>query len=572
MHKKVGYAELLNSKLRCDKLLAHRDAVRRSKLKAFIEQHRHASQWATCIAALVDAAHHNVVPTSDMLSDAIERCGKRGMLGMARRIYTDFHRGINKPRSLKVHVAYMAACADCRDFNGAHEQFLKLRGRDAVQIKARASYKPVVNDELTAEYLRAALTASDRLLHVEAANMRHTSPRNEACEDDTKSEVSGADSPLPWEVALEQFVSLRTSNEGFRAHNALTPVVVERVARLLQVGGNWLSCLRLIKQCAQRNVLIPPEARDVAISLCYQHGRHVEVVQQVQEMVATRSPPDERSVRLALTSCEEVTSLQKNAPSPSPLHEHPGWSVGLSLFNAMRSNGIPMYQQNYESPLRSCAMAGKWEEAVLILGSMKKDKRPISPQIYRLVIASRIERCASFEEAHRFAQAAVMQDGGIIVYLSLLRCCMNVRDWKNFDRVNKEMRDRECPETFEKMHLLIRAAHMREQWHSVLMRFARLESITSYELKRVRDDRVVREYKEDFEVPDALLDMVLDAYKHLKNHKDPVVHVAYRAALRRKSRGTEQLVFSSHNPNATPVQEWMFSHGQGAKDVSTRFY
>ncbi|KEG08536.1 hypothetical protein DQ04_06961000 [Trypanosoma grayi] len=566
MHKRAGYAELLNSKLRSDKLLARRDVTRLAKLKVFLDQHQHASQWSTCVAALTDASRHNITPTSEMLCDAIERCGRRGKLDVARKLYTDFHREINKPRSMEVHVAFMAACADCGDFEEAQKQFLRLRQRDADLLKKDATHTPVVNDNLTSEYLRAALVASTRHEH------GFRSLAAVATEGMTKSNDTNAgdkvDTALPWALALKEFSSLRTGGEGFREHNPLTPVVVERVARLWEAGGKWEKCLRFLRGCGQQNVLIPPEAHDAAIRVCYRHSRHAEVVSQMQQMIATRSPPDERSVRLALTSCEEVAAVERGALLQQPA----GWALAVSLFDAMRNNGVTMYQQNYESPLRSCAMAGQWEDAMRILDVMKKDRRPISSQVYRLALAARIEACDSFDEAQRFAQMPVMQNGGMIVYLALLRCCMKQRDWKNFDRINKEMRDREIPETFDKMRLLIQAAYMREQWHSVLMRFARFESIAGHEQKRVVEDKVVRSYPEDFDVPDILLDMVIEAYGHVKDHKDPVVHVAYQAALKRKAKGTAQLSFSSQPAATAPPEKWMFSQTEREKQTPPKIF
>ncbi|RNC36048.1 hypothetical protein TcCL_Unassigned01022, partial [Trypanosoma cruzi] len=128
------------------------------------------------------------------------------------------------------------------------------------------------------------------------------------------------------------------------------------------------------------------------------------------------------------------------------------------------------------------------------------------------------------------------------------------------------------PETFDKMRLLIEAAYVREQWHSVLMRFARFESISRYEEKRVLEDKVVRAYPEDFAMPEAILDMVLASYKHMKNHKDPVVHTAYRGALKRKAKGTEQLAFSSDEAVTVPSEDWMFSQEEREKKIPPKFF
>ncbi|KAH9586183.1 hypothetical protein LSM04_008772 [Trypanosoma melophagium] len=568
MQKRVAYAELLNSKLRSDKLLARRDATRLAKLKAFLNQHQHASQWSQCIAALTDASQHNITPSSEMLSDAIQRCGKRGMLNVARRIYTDFHRELNKSRSIQVHLAYMAACADCGDFKEAHNQFLRLRKRDTALLQKNASHTPIVNDELISEYLRAALAASIPSHSYSQSNDSTVEEKTEKDLDDD-GDNDRNDINLPWLVALREFISLRKDNEGFRKHVELTPVMVERVARLWEIGGEWEKCLRFLHSCAQQSILIPPEAHDAAILVSYRHGQHVEVVRQMREMIATRSPPDERSVRIAVNSCEEVAAMERSALVPNPST----WALAVTLFDAMQNNGLTMYQQNYESPLRSCVMAGKWEDAMRILKVMKKDSRPISSQVYRLVLSSRIEASNSFDEAQRFAQLPIMQNGGAVVYMSLLRCCMKLRDWKHFDRLNKEMRDREYPETFDKMRLLIEAAYLRGQWHSVLMRFARFDSIASHEHKRVIEDKLVRLYQEDFDVPDSILEMVLESYEHMKDHKDPMVQVAYRAALKRKGKGKAQLSFSSLSEAATPPPpEWMFSHTEREKQTSPKFF
>ncbi|RNE96664.1 hypothetical protein TraAM80_09729 [Trypanosoma rangeli] len=344
--------------------------------------------------------------------------------------------------------------------------------------------------------------------------------------------------------------------------------MVELVARLWEIGDKWEECLRFLCRCGQQNVLIPPEAHDAVIRVCYRHGKYAHVVKQMQQMIATRSPPDERSVRLALVSCEECVAAERTDPG----RQSSGWVLAVSLFDAMRNNRVTMYQQDYESPLRSCAMVGRWEEAIRILDVMHKDNRPISSQLFRVALAARIEGCASFAEAQRFAQIPVMQGGGVIVYLALLRCCMRRRDWKNFDHLNREMRERECPETFDKMRLLIEAAYLREQWHAVLMRFARLESISRYEEKRVLEDKLVRSYPEDFDVPDSILEMVLAAYEHMKDHKDPVVDTAYRAALKRKAKGTEQLIFSSDETVQVPPQDWMFSQKERDKKKTPNFF
>lgn len=86
------------------------------------------------------------------------------------------------------------------------------------------------------------------------------------------------------------------------------------------------------------------------------------------------------------------------------------------------------------------------------------------------------------------------------------------------------------------MRLLIEAAHVQGKYHSVLMRFARFCNITKYEQNRVQNDKRVRHYSHDFAISDRLLDLVFDAYEKMKGHRDPMVEVAYCAAIKMKQR------------------------------------
>ncbi|CBZ28470.1 conserved hypothetical protein [Leishmania mexicana MHOM/GT/2001/U1103] len=622
MDKKTALAQLRQSKFVYERGLERQEAERRAKLHRFLDQHKHASQWATSLAALLDAVRHGVMPSDAALCRAMCQCGQRGQLQAAKQVYVDLYRRIGRPRPLTAHVAFMSACADAGDFAEAHRQFRALRDRDVAQHAKNASHCPVVNDDLTTEYLRAALCASlgrrpasgeERaaaaagaasipVTHTQGSSASESfqsrdSPtmakeegtRQAACRsthrgrddgyggkpraDATKEDADGVSVSSPWQVALEEFVALRKNAEVFRKSNELTPLLLETATQLACVGRQWQLCLSILRGAEAEQALIPPEAYDASIRACYQAQKHAQVVRLMEQLIATRVPPDERSVRLALAASEEVSAEERSRQTLSSSTTDGvgrggrGWSMALTLFQALERNGFPLYQQSYEAPLRACVNAGRWKDAFKMLDVMRRDHRPVSAPVYAQALASRIEAATAWAEVRRLMRASSLAEGHasvVVLYLAALRACVRLRDWKHFAELNREMRDRDIPETYDKMRLLIEAAYLQEQYHSVLMRFARFENITQYERRRVVDDKRVRLYEEDFALPPALLDMVLAAFEKVKGHADPMVEAAYQAALRHKERVSGgQSLAGAH----TAPDEWMYS--QKAREART---
>ncbi|KPI82639.1 hypothetical protein ABL78_8348 [Leptomonas seymouri] len=620
MDKKRALAQLRQSRFIYERGLARQDAERRTKLHRFLDQYKHASQWHTSLAALDDAVRHGVSPNDAAVCRAMQQCGQAGQLKAAKRLYTHLYQRIGRPRPLAAHVAFMSACADAGDFDEAHRHFCALRDRDMAQHVRSPSHKPVVNDDLTTEYLRAALCAS--LAHggersgggssgnstsvpipigrtvdgpsaaPPRANSSTDGSHRRGGEETTataggrgsSSQQGGATSDgkavtstPPWQVALENFLHLRKDTRLFRPHNELTPLLLEHATQLACIGGQWKVCLSILRGAEAEQALIPPEAYDAAIRVCFQAQRHGNVLQLMEQLMATRVAPDERSVRLSLTSAEEVSAMERQSqtvvPYSSPTsslatQSSPrGWAMALTLFQALERNGLPLYQQSYEAPLRACANAGKWEEAFKMLDTMRRDHRPVSPPLYGLALAARIEAAPSWAEQQRLLRVSGLTEGpnkGAVLYLAALRACMRQGNWKHFAELNREMRDRDIPETYDKMRLLIEAAYLQGKYYSVLMRFARFENITHYERRRVTTEQLVRLYAEDFELPQPLLEMVLSSYEKVKDHKDPMVQAAYQAALRYKERLSDRQSLSGDH---TAPDEWMFS--QAKRDART---
>lgn len=613
MDKKLALSQLRQSRFNYERGLAQQDAERRRRLHQILDQHQHARQWSTSLAALQDAVHHGVAPSDAALCRAIQQCGAAGHLRAAKSVYTDVYRRVGRPRPLAAHVAFMSACADAGNFDEAHRQLIALRDRDVAQHAKNSRHQPVVNDDVTTEYLRAALCASlaharehdarSRLPIEQPAAPSQGSSSHSAGEEDGDGSRSGAPvadgrqaegdksthttgsgvngiaaaAAAPWQVALETFLALRRDRQVFRPSNELTPLLLEHAMQLASLGRQWRLCLAILRGAEAEQALIPPEAYDAALRACFQAQQYTDVVRLMEQLMATRVAPDERSVRLALTAAEEVSALARqsstvtasssSSATTSPTRTPSGWAMALTLFDALQRNGLPLYQQSYEAPLRACAVAGRWKEAFQVLDAMRRDHRPVSPALYAQALAARVEAANTTAELRRLMRVSSLTDGSntsVLLYLAALRACMRQGDWKLFAELNKEMRNRDIPETYDKMRLLIEAAYLQGSYHSVLMRFARFENITQFERRRVVKDQLVRLYEEDFELSAALLDMVLEAYEKVKGHKDPMVEAAYQAALRRKAQMNGQ---DSLSGDHTAPEEWMFS--QAARDART---
>lgn len=633
-----GLQRLIQEKVQYSALQNQQNAIRQAKLKAFLDAYHHASQWAVCLAALYDARKHGVPPTDSMIEDVMKRCGASGRIGEVKRLYTSFYQSLSRPRPLSAHVTFMSACTACGAFEEAKAQLDKLIESDVRRFKKNSSHLSIVTDDLMTEYLKTALAAhvrgqktipipcaapspsSSSSLSVSNTEMqsekekRSSGSSSDRDEHASKRAKTSSSSLSIWEIALSDLVRLRLQYPPglFRSRLEWTPLLLECAAQLADVGDQWVFALRLLRSAGKEQALIPPEAYDAVIRVCYRHHRYVEVVQLLETMIATQSSPDERSVRLGLVAAEEVEArnakqrlilpspdflppfrggstgkegvpVEVTPPLDSPLNrrEHVpfstgssgdngggrassttcenasslfspssigsssrsgascAWSLSLTLFQSMRLNGVLMYQQSYESPLRASAVAGKWEEAMQMLDYMRHDGRPVSTALFRLVVASRIEhQCTSFASVRQLLSLPSLQgDHGIVVlYLAAMRWCVGRKDWKNLEALHKEMLDKDIPESYDKIRLLIEAAYHQGRYHAVLARFARFYNITSYERRRVEKDQSARLYEDDFNISAPLLDMVLDAHAHLVKEEEMKNKELLRKGLQNKER------------------------------------
>lgn len=703
---------LVRQKLQFEAAQKREETLRQSRLKAFLDAHHHASQWQVCLAALVDAHAHGVTPTDAMIEGAMRRCGARGKLAEAKRLYTRFYKEIQRPRPLSAHVTFLEACAACGEYAEAKKQLDRLVAHDVRRFRENPSHCSAVTDDLVTAYLRAALSvytneearhrmwasprtsstmegegcgkesseaeaggdtsatttrsspssssSSPSSSHTESTPRQHRRKTAEAEStsgaregDSTSTSTSTSTTLMPvWEVALRDLVQIRNGYPPslFRQRVELTPLLLECAAQLADAGDQWAWALRLLRSAASQQVLVPPEAYDAAIRVCYRHHRHAQVVDLLQTMIATKATPDERSVRLGIVSSEEVEADSERSrlimepgrgesgdstyppddgknqrggadlstvavPLDSPLSRDPedlggmlgrtrrtttpaddgaaAWALSLKLFQSLRLNGLPLYQQSYEAPLRTCVMAGQWERAMRLLREMRRDGRPISTSLFRLVVACRMEHgCADFAEVRRLLDLPSLRVPGrsesseSTLYLAAMRWCVRHQAWGPLEKLSREMQEREMPETYQKILLLIEAAYHQGKYHAVLARFARFHNITRYEQQRVERDGSARMHPEDFSISEPLLEMVLSAYRRLvrsaaaeaetqgetekgkdappaktkrKRQKklDPVIEVAYHAALetmQRLYRGGSAAVGGKQQ-----VPEWAFS-------------
>lgn len=545
--------ELLKGKVCFNATQQAEERLRRLKLNQFLQQHAARSEWSVSLSALNDAVAHGVAVPTDALTAAMNQCATGGKFKAVKHIYTSLFRKLQRPRPLTAHIAFMEACASCGVFGEAKQQLDAHVARDVALHQRDGAHRPVVNSDLMTAYLRAALAS-------------HVLPSSQ-------KEAKDGDGAA-WKTALADLVRLRSNSFAggmFRQHITLTPLLLESAAQLSDVGGDWQFALRLLRS----SELVPSEVYDAVIRVCYRHGRYQEVVTAMAARIATRDAPDEQSTHLAIVAAEEVEAAGGcTAAAGSPDAAVPSaWALSLQLFQALRLNGLPLHQQSYESPLRSCVAASQWEFALQMLQEMKKDSRPISGGIYRLVVAARMKGCTSFEEVERFLyrlDSLAYSGNNTILYQGAMQWCLEHEDWQHLERLHREMRAKEIPESYDKMRLMMEAAYCQGRYHAVLVRFARFINITGYEEARVKKDASARWHPSDFEIPSRLLDMVIDAYEQLRGveggHRDAMTTVAWQAALdmRKKKDSNEE------RPQSNEAPEWMYSTASRRSDGTSQ--
>lgn len=560
--KNAAFAALIAERSNAKNILIHADVKRKQKLQAFLQQQRAVGCWAAACAALSDAFAHGAPISSSALCDTMITCGGAQKMDMVKQLFYKAPKEMRLRKTIETERAFFESCALGRDFKSAHDRltFVLQRTTALSQVPTASRSSAPLDDEIVCSYLGTAVNA--------------TRPKRTGDHRGVGSE---------WSDAIQMFVSLRRSPVT-RSYVPLTSQLLEKVSLLAERGGQWEVAVQLITAAGSQQVLIPPESYDAAIRCCSAAQRYREVLQLTRRCLSSSAPPDESSVRIAMRAAEECSSrcpalsqfpqlTVAEADVVADGGDATAWRLAVRLFQGLRDNGLPLLPQTYESPIRSCALRGRWDIAAKLLGEMKKDERQVPSHVYRLVVLAKIASCSSYEQARAIFDMPIVDQRNPASYCALLRCCIALNDWKHFQRVSDEMKHREIPESYEKMKLLIIAAFMQEKFHGAVARYTRWMQQSTFEAERIQKDQksaivatgsakgvAVRLFAEDFDIERPILNMMLEACDKLKDHPDPAVKVVRADVTRRLAGGRELLDGkSSATMGANPIESWLFS-------------
>lgn len=599
-------------------LTAFTNRQRNERLERFLKQQEAMGQWEASCAALADASLHNVPVHEENVLSAMRCCG---LAGRSKAVQTLFYKGYKHLKLTKTtssEIAFMDACAASGDFAAAHERMTFLIKRDErpprtpppaaqpspqvsqLSSKTLAQWSPKLSTDVLVAYLTAA-QQSERPVKLSAPAENSSSAASRPGVDATEL-VAVA----PWSAALAMFVRLRAT-PATRPRTELTPLVLQQLSELADRGGQWEAAVKVVTGASAMHCLVPPESYDAAIRAAYRTKQHHHiVVRLVERCLATRTPPSEQSVRMALRSTEEVAASQTQDALTSTIPLMAGfladastdsaaatpsvpaaWALSLRLYQGLKDNGLALLPQTFEVPIRACCLSGKWDAAAKILGDMKVTfGRRVPQHAYRVVLLSKIEHAPSYDVAKRLSLIPVIDQTSGAKYIAMLRCCARLGDWKHFKVIRNEMKQLEIPESYETMKLQMLLALADNNPHAVATRYVRWMQLTGFERDRVVTDATVPLHEDDFAIDGATLRLVVSACERLmkvdkeaQQHRatgegkggvgrtlDPVVAVAHADALKRLSGGKDLLqgaVSPSHSSSVLTAEggalpSWLF--------------
>lgn len=428
-------------------LARYAQTERQARLQAFLRQQGLAGQWETSIAALRSAVGDGVWVSSTAIANAIVACGAARQFPTARKLFYDFHRQLGLSRSLAAHRAIMSAAAAGGQWRFAlgHMVWLasalgKPQRRDLEAEPTTADAKNslgTAEEEAVASRSPTALTPElvNSMLHsVVAAAASAAASRSASASASASQPSSLPPQAMPmWEASLRTYFLLRGRRGGpSPVPGAARPErmsiaqidqnTVVALASLTRATGRWQASLALLASCFAEGREVVPEAYDHVVAACFAADRHQAVTGLVSGMVAARVPPHEATVRMAMFSCEEVCATEASnttgltllsTPAASPMAPtafadgssslSPSWALSCMLFQALASQGLPLVPQTYATPLRACALAGRWAEAASMLGEMRIDRQPLDPSLVDLVVCAKVRSASSYDEAAAIA-------------------------------------------------------------------------------------------------------------------------------------------------------------------------
>lgn len=361
-----------------------------------------------------------------------------------------------------------------------------------------------------------------------------------------------------------------------------TPALIEHLMPLLATSGRWAECHALLRAADRQHIAVSPAVLEHVIRVCYAADKHDIVAAIANRMIAEEAPVREQVARLCLRSLETVAAaalttrhreqygddasgsgssttgagggggLLSLLASTSSVASR-AWFNSLRIFTALADQGLALTRQSYESPLRCCAVSGRWVEATRLVAEMRRDGLHAGQNNLETVICAKITHgCATAEEAYALLRTALParhidvdskhQPIGIIqpktarAFNAVLAVAVRENNRKVIAAVLQHMRRAEIQRDIDTQKWLIRAAFKAQRWDLVLRQFLflRREILTDVErAKKGGFDLAAIATGGEYDLDDDVARMVLEACEMI-GLSDPLAKNITEAVLEAK--------------------------------------
>ena len=171
-------------------------------------------------------------------------------------------------------------------------------------------------------------------------------------------------------------------------------------------------------------------------------------------------------------------------------HRKNAWQLSLQLFRGLADGGYPLFPQTYESPIRACLAAGRWEHAARMVLEIKRDERPV-PQhyIYAILCESVAHSDRPGQGQYAYTRHPLLADYAKISslpYIAAMRQALQLNQPSQFIRASQEMRTKHKEDHLKsKLTIEFGSSAMSGNWMLALAAFSRLSNARSMERQRL---------------------------------------------------------------------------------------
>lgn len=429
-------------------LEALQSSHRQKQLIAFIQEMRSKRKWRSCVSAVYAAVQSGVPLTSHFIASAIYACGDARRFDESKKLFFDFHKQLHVEQSLSCHHALLEAAAFCGQWKFA-VSFLKelsqtLAARPREKTEKLEDPPSLITPVMLAKTLHACGSGNEESI----------------CEG----------------VALfNEFINHPCPN----VQVVPTSEVIHELAFLLRRGRRSDKAVKILSFCDRRSIEVLPQTYDEIVWCCHDAQQHLYVITTVERMLKNHISPSESTVRMSMLSAEEVVMYEPKCAA----------RLCYALYRALVANGLPLLSVNYETTIRTCALAEEFELAMTVLNDMVRNGVVVPPYIYDQMWNSRIREAPTFDAAKSLLQGCQKYSKvTTATFNAALACCVRLRDYKGALYIRRVMKRSEAHADVETLKLMLLVNSGNANYRMVLRYFLLLKThLEDSAVKPLRD-------------------------------------------------------------------------------------